>query len=329
MTIKRSLSIALRIFTLTFIYFICFSAAASFTVGQVETESAQVAAAVENPPAAVDAEVPEAQPLPAEQAKQAAVLLLVSALNTAVLAFLILRSRWHGWKLAGIIFIISYGVMTLMSQMESAIFITGMPSGMLPKLLLMGAFTLAPFSILAVWILGKWKADAGADVSIFNREKMSRKAWGIKLAILAVVYAALYFSFGYFVAWQNPELREYYGHGATGSFADVLLSIFQGNGWLYFFQMGRGILWVLLALPVVFMMKGRWQEIGLAVALLFAVIMNSQLLLPNPLMPETVRISHLIETASSNFIFGWIVVWVLVRFNIGKTVHPQPGLEGG
>ena len=50
---------------------------------------------------------------------------------------------------------------------------------------------------------------------------------------------------------------------------------------------------------------------GLAVALLFSVVMNSQLLLPNAFMPREVRMAHLVETASSNFLFGWLIVLVL------------------
>ena len=62
---------------------------------------------------------------------------------------------------------------------------------------------------------------------------------------------------------------------------------------------------------LVSMMKGRRWEAGLAVALLFAVLMNSQLLIPNPLMPREVRMVHLQETASSNFLFGWLIVWLI------------------
>jgi hypothetical protein len=36
------------------------------------------------------------------------------------------------------------------------------------------------------------------------------------------------------------------------------------------------------------------------------------LLLPNPLMPREVRMAHLLETASSNFLFGWLTVLVLL-----------------
>jgi hypothetical protein len=73
-------------------------------------------------------------------------------------------------------------------------------------------------------------------------------------------------------------------------------------------QVVRALLWTALALPVIRMTTGAWWRAGLAVSLLFCVVMNTQLLLPNPYMPTAVRMRHLVETASSNFIFGWVVV---------------------
>jgi hypothetical protein len=58
-------------------------------------------------------------------------------------------------------------------------------------------------------------------------------------------------------------------------------------------------------------MRGGRLETSLALGFLFAVVMNAQLLLPNPYMPEAVRHAHLIETASSNFILGCFVGWLL------------------
>jgi len=81
-------------------------------------------------------------------------------------------------------------------------------------------------------------------------------------------------------------------------------------------QIVRAILWSAIAVVVIRMMKGPWWEAGLAVALLFAVVLSSQLLLPNPLMPADVRRVHLVETASSNFIFGWLIVVVLLRWKM-------------
>jgi hypothetical protein len=48
--------------------------------------------------------------------------------------------------------------------------------------------------------------------------------------------------------------------------------------------------------------------------LLFSVPQNVVHILANPLMPiASVRLSHMIETASSTFLFGLIVVWLLHR----------------
>jgi len=92
-------------------------------------------------------------------------LLEVCFLNTVVLAYLILRSRWTGWTLALTIFVVMYGVTTVMGQIETAFFITRLPPGMLPRLFVSGAIVAALFSPLAVVILGRqglalrrWKA---------------------------------------------------------------------------------------------------------------------------------------------------------------------------
>jgi hypothetical protein len=75
-------------------------------------------------------------------------------------------------------------------------------------------------------------------------------------------------------------------------------------------QAMRALLWAAIAVPIIRMMKDKWWEAGLAVAALFAVT-NAQLLIPNPLMPKDVRMVHLLETESSNFLFGWLTVLVL------------------
>jgi hypothetical protein len=81
--------------------------------------------------------------------------------------------------------------------------------------------------------------------------------------------------------------------------------------------------WVALALPVIRMLKGKWGETALSIGLLFSVVMTAPLLLPNPYMPEPVRMAHLVETTSSNFIFGIFVGWLLTRGDsAGERVAP-------
>src|SRR5229473_1197531 len=228
---KTAISIALRVIALTVILFTCFAVAGG-VLGLQGT------------------------PPPPGQAGAAGALLAACFLDTLVLTQLILRSRWAGWRLIVTVFLVFYGVMTLMSQIESAVFITRLPSGVLPRLFLMGALVAGPFSALAVLILGKRSAP-----------------------------------------------------------------------WLLPFQIFRALLWTAIALPVIRMMKGRRSETALAIGLLFAVLMNARLLLPNPYMPAAVRMTHLIETASSNLIFAVFLSWLLTQrheFALGRAGSAPP-----
>jgi hypothetical protein len=244
-------------------------------------------------------------------------LIVVCFLEASMVASLILRSRWGGWRLVAAVFFVFYGVTTFMPQIESVVFLTRLPPGTIPRLFLMGALIGAPFSLLAVPILGK--AQGGTPGVEQPRLDMSASEWGWKLVVIAIAYVLLYFTFGYFIAWRNPALREYYG-GVDNGFTSQMGSVLRDTPWLVPFQVLRALCWVAIAVPVVKMLKGGRLESSLTIALLFSVLMNAQLLLPNPYMPDTVRMSHLVETASSNFIFGMLIGWLLLR---GQT---YPGL---
>jgi hypothetical protein len=286
--VTRASSIVLRVLALTIVMFVCF-AVGSLVLGQ--SSGAE----------------------PSEQSGAVALpLLTVCLLNTIVLAHVILRSRWGGWKLIAAVFFVFYGTMTFMSQIESAVFITTLPPGLLPRIFLMGVLIAAPFSMLAVLILGKKRADL-ASAERNTRLVMTPGDWAWKVAVLAAAYVLLYFTFGYFIAWQNPTLREYYGGVDEGGFLVHMGTVARDTPWVFPFQVLRGLFWIAIALPLVRMMRGGWQETAVAVGLVFAVLMTAQLLLPNPYMPETVRMTHLVETASSNFLFGLLVGWLLTR----------------
>ena len=87
----------------------------------------------------------------------------------------------------------------------------------------------------------------------------------------------------------------------------------QLPAWIIPLQMARAMIFTSLALPVIRMMKGDWWEAGLAVALLFSVLISAQLLLAWEFMPERIRMAHFLELSSSGFLFGWIVVWLFNR----------------
>jgi len=281
---------ALRVVAVTIVYFVSF----------VVVSGALLAPASE-------------QPAPTEAGATLLALFLVSLINAAFWSYVILRSRWSSWKLMLTIFVVLYGVSTVQPQIESAYFITRLPPGMLPRLFLAGFIIAAIFAPLAVLILGKAKSSANGSASL----KMSPGAWILRLALIVVAYLVLYFSFGYFIAWRNPAVRSFYGGGELSGFMTHITTLLRDEPSLFLLQAARALVWTALAVPVIKMTKGEWWERGIVVALLFA-IMTSQLLLPNPLMPAEVRMVHLLETATSNFLFGWIVVLLLRTKSDGR-----------
>lgn len=295
--------IVLRVAALTVLYFVCFAA---------------IAAAV-LPPA------PGVQPA-SDPVSAACALLVMTASNSVVIAYVVRRSRWSGWTLAAALWLVLYGVTTVMPQIESAYFITRLPPGMLPRLFVAGAIVTALVSPLAVKLLGRWRQ--GATDAESPRLPLTARDWIVRLAIVVVAYLVLYFGFGYFVAWKSEAVRAYYGGSDPGSFAVQLRTVVRDTPMLVPLQVLRALLWVAIAIPVIRMTTGPWWQSALCVALLFTVVMNSQLLLPNPYMPQDVRLTHLVETASSNFIFGWVLVTALLWRRGGTPTYVAPAPPG-
>ena len=242
-------------------------------------------------------------------------LLIIALANLLVIAALIMTSRWGAWKLAVSLALAYYGAVTFVLQIETWYFLssTTVGPGVLPRLFLMGVPTAFVFIPLAVWILGKGHSTGETS---FNRAlAMPVRQWIWKLAILAVAYVALYWGAGYFIAWQNPELRAFYGQpgDALGFFAHTANTL-RDDPMLFPFQVLRGLLWVLCALPIIRSSKVNPWLTALLVGLFFSVPQNVGHIIENPLMPiASVRLSHMIETASSTFVYGVLVVWLLHR----------------
>ena len=71
--------------------------------------------------------------------------------------------------------------------------------------------------------------------------------------------------------------------------------------------------WVLFALPVIRGTRATTWQLALLVGLRYSLGMNIAHAIPSPFFPDNVHLSHFIETASSNLIFGVIVAWLVHR----------------
>ena len=240
-------------------------------------------------------------------------LLLSSTAATAVIMLTIYSSRWHGWKLILSLSVAYYLVLTVVTQLEAWYFLYGITVGpeLMWRLFLQGIPVAFIFVPMAVLVMGRLRA---AD-NEFSPEiaPMPLKEWLWKLGVIYIVYLVVYYLAGYFIAWQNPEVRAFYGSpGDALPFFQQMGHIFLNDPWLTPYQLVRTLIWVAGALFVIRSSRFSPWQTALIVGLMLSVPQNIGHLIPNAMIPlNSVRISHMIETASSTFVFGVIVAWLL------------------
>jgi hypothetical protein len=229
------------------------------------------------------------------------------------LSYLILRSRWHGWMLAGTLFVSMYGISTVASQLDSVAFLSSkLPQGMIRAIFVQGAIAAALFAPLAVLALGKWRAaPVRAPMSPAAAPKLASIL--LRLTILVAAFVFLYMFFGYYVAWRNPELQRYYGGQELATFWAAWKHNWTSSPWIYALAAFRALIYVVCLYPLIRMLATSRRESALAAAL-FSTCWTTVLLLPNPLMPASVARSHFWETLGFSLIFGALAGWLL-RFH--------------
>lgn len=241
-------------------------------------------------------------------------LLVICAATVLVIMLVIYSSRGYGWKLVLSLSVAFYLVITLVTQLEAWYFLLGRTIGpeLMIRLFLQGIPIAFIFVPVAVLVMGRLRAPAkGSDspelVSLTLRE------WLWRLGLIYVAYLVLYYSAGHFIAWQNPDVRAFYGSpGDARPFLQQMAYIFLNDPWLTPYQLLRTLIWVAGAYPIIRGSRLALWQTALIVGLALSVPQNIGHILPNSLIPlNSVRISHLIETASSTFVFGLVITWLL------------------
>jgi hypothetical protein len=257
--------------------------------------------------------LPETAPKPQAPQMPGNLLLTFSTFSVCVgivLSYLILRSSWHGWRLVGAVCVGIYGISTVATQIESLFFLSDkVPRGLIAATFLQGAIATVLFAPLAVLFLGKWRTASGALASPAPaRLRAPSAAW--RLALIVIAFVFLYMFFGYYVAWQNPGLRQYYGGPEYSSFYAALKANWMYHRSIYPLQVFRALLCAACLYPLVRMLRTAQWETALAMAL-FVSVWTTELLLPNPMMPASVAHSHFWETLGFSLVFGSLAGWFM------------------
>lgn len=248
-------------------------------------------------------------------------VIAVCVLEALALGVFVAAASARGWRLALGLAVLTFGVLTLQPQIEAVAFGV-IRLGTAARIGLMGLVISVIAAAFTVLVFGRFRAGARslpeppALVTAVAPARMPVRP-GRAFALGGIVFVPLYFLFGYFVAWQSSEVRAFYGGEASQGFQSHLWSLQLRLPWFVPFQFLRGGLWALLGLAALPLLGGSWTRAGVVLGVFFAVVMNAQLLLPNAMMPEPVRLVHIAETAPANFILG-----VLLTLLLRQRIHP-------
>ena len=241
-----------------------------------------------------------------DSTKTLTLLFLMILLEIGVLLWAIRRVEGSKLQRFLVIFSLLFGVQFVMSQIEAWAFqsAVGMSSKEMLQTVVGGFLFALGISALPVFAQRR-KVQAASGSSLLQLTV------GKVLLLVLIVYPLLYWLAGYFIAWQFQAIRHYYtGASSNEGLVAGFLGFFKDG--LYFLQVGRAFLWFLLAWPFLHYFRGSKLQGAVLLGALFSVLHCAQLLLPNPFMPEEIRYPHLLETASSTFIWGFVVAWVLL-----------------
>ena len=312
MALRTILLTGLRILATCLLFAVCFSVGG--VLSGIDKVAQQTVASQPAPPA--NQQVPQ---VPENFLRS---FLVFTFCVGGTLSYLILRSRWHGWMLAGAIFVGMYGISTVAIQVESVAFLSNkLPPGMIRALFVQGAIVAALFAPLAVLALGMWRA-ASLRAPTSPAAPLKLASILLRLAILVAAFVFLYLFFGYYVAWRNPELQRFYGGPELATFWAAWRHNWTSSPWIYALAAFRALLHIACLYPLVRMLHTSRRESALAAAL-FLACWTTVLLLPNPLMPASVARSHFWETLGFNLVFGALAGWLLCFTGPVPQVEPN------
>lgn len=238
-----------------------------------------------------------------------AIFLLISSIfNCFTICFITANSSWRGAKRAiGIIFVV-FMIASFMTQIETLFF--GQAFTILTKADIIFIMLAMLPSIVAATLLGA--KFFGNNEPVEKGEPVPVLSLIRRIAVLGLIYTAVYFLFGYFVAWQFEKVRVFYsGTAENAGFIGQLMNNANDNPIIYPFQFIRGVMFALFLLPLLYMLRAKGRKKFIISVCLTYLTTAVLLIIPNVLFPDAVRWAHFIEMFSSMLVFGVITGIIL------------------
>ena len=223
---------------------------------------------------------------------------LSNGLTVGIVSLVAKASGARGWPLFWLLFQLYAGVNVLNIQIENLVF-GAVPPGEIARTTVTGLLAAAGVSAALAWASTRdaWTRQSNAGAPL------TENLWW-KLPALGVLYIVLFLTAGSLIV---PYIRDFYARNnviVMPSFGVLLLTEFL-----------RGLVHTVSLVPFLRTMSGRRAHAAVLAGLALAILGGiSSLLLPiDDMLPPEIRRVHIAEIFGSNFLFGVITVWLLVR----------------
>jgi hypothetical protein len=206
---------------------------------------------------------------------------------------------------AGVLFLLLFGLNSLVNVIEGAFFTDWLGRGAAAMLLLAASGHLPAAWLLAVLFPPPGVESTLADAARHLFARRSAVAWLARLLAAGLAFVPIYWTFGMLV---YPFVRSYYEDpalrlGLRVPAAEQILAL----------QVGRGLLFVLLVLPLAVLLPGAWWRRGLWIGLVIAALVGWEPLLANTAWPLGLRVPHALEITADSLVHGLVITGLLVR----------------
>ena len=211
----------------------------------------------------------------------------------AALAYPISRSRLSDKPLLGVVFLAVFGLMTVLTLLEAALFLN-MTTGELLIEFVKNTVIVAVLSSLTVTLYPKLGDNVPAVEHGPNPPTTA--SWVRRWIGVSLIYVVLYIAAGLLIL---PLIKTWYEAQGT----------LEPNPAFFFpFQIARGALFVACVLPLLRSMSVTRRQASLAMAVMIPLVHGvAGLIPPNPFMPDYVRHAHMLEIGWSNFVLGLLI----------------------
>jgi hypothetical protein len=240
-------------------------------------------------------------------------LVLIAFIDTLLLSYFVISSRWTGWKEWCAVFAILYGMDYVLTAIEWVYLGSLLPANTVFSLLVNGAITSAVFAGALVWALGGKVMQEGLRRI---RLQMDLGEWAWKIVASAAIYLLVFMVFGLVVYMPLGKALDPVAFAQEQSTASTAAAL------VFPVELIRGALWVLLAVPAIIALPFGWKKTGVIMGLLLAVpLILTQFLATT--MTFGLQNAHSGEIFGENMVFGVLLLWVLRVHSRLPTEEPQ------